>query len=419
MAVAYAWRWGWYKLAMKYASAGVPPCRGLIKSVFEDFRVDEIPAYDFAGTGTHVLVQVEKTGISTFEALRRICHAIKFPERDAGYAGLKDARGITRQWFSFEHVDPAVFAGLDLPKLRVVATTRHGNKLKRGHLRGNRFEITLRDVAEADVPHARASLDILAKRGVPNWYDEQRFGMAGTNDALGLALLRSDWEGFFRTLLGNPEKELHAPTRAARQAYTDGKLDEALQLWPRNQNLERAALKALQEYGVGEKPVKRLPQKNKQFYLSALQSRLFNNCLERRFEEFDRVWQGDLCQKENGACFAVTDPAAEQPRADTLEISPTGPIFGFKMQQPAARTLELESAVLAEAGLTAESFDIGGGLGQRGDRRAYRFPLRDVACEYMDGSLKLGFTLPKGCYATIVLKEITKQDAAELPGDED
>jgi len=410
---------GRYNLGMKYASAAVPPCRGLIKSVFEDFRVDEIPGYDFAGSGTHVMVQVEKTGISTFEALRRICRAINFPERDAGYAGLKDARGITRQWFSFEHVDPAKFEGLEIPKLRVVSTTRHGNKLKRGHLRGNRFEITLREVAQGDVTHARATLDILAKRGVPNWYDEQRFGMAGTNDALGLALLRSDWEGFFNTLLGNPDNEPHLPTRAARKAYADGDLAQALELWPRNQNVERAALKALQEYGVGEKPIKRLPQKNKQFYVSSLQSRLFNNCLERRFDEYNRVWDGDLCQKENGACFAVTDASAEQPRAETLEISPTGPIFGYKMQQPATRALELETAILAEAGLTAESFDIGGGLGQRGDRRAYRFPLRDVACEYMDGNLKLAFTLPKGCYATIVLKEITKHDAAELPSDDE
>ncbi|MBX3474647.1 MAG: tRNA pseudouridine(13) synthase TruD [Planctomycetes bacterium] len=404
---------------MRYASVAVPPCRGLIKSVFEDFRVDEIPAYEFAGTGTHVMVQVEKTGISTFEALRRICREIGYPERDAGYAGLKDARGITRQWFSFEHVDPARFAKLELPKLRVVATTRHGNKLKRGHLRGNRFEITLRDVAQGDVAHARATLDVLARRGVPNWYDEQRFGRSGTNDALGLALLRSDWPAFFNTLLGNPEHEPNAATRAARQAWADGNLANALELWPHNQNLERSALKAVQDYGISDKAAKRLPQKNKQFYLSALQSRLFNICLDRRFDEYDRVWPGDLCQKDNGAFFAVTDPAAEQPRADALEISPTGPIFGFKMQQPSGPTQQLEAAVLAEAGLTLDSFDIGGGLGQKGDRRPYRFALRDTACEYLEGSLKLAFTLPKGCYATIVLKEITKQDSAELPGDDD
>ncbi|MBE7492059.1 MAG: tRNA pseudouridine(13) synthase TruD [Planctomycetes bacterium] len=404
---------------MRYASAPVPPCAGTIKSVHEDFVVEEIPAYPFSGAGDHTLARVEKTGITTFEAVRRLCKAIGFAERDVGCAGLKDARAVTRQWLSFEHIEPGRLAGLALPGVRVLEVTRHGNKLKRGHLRGNRFAITLRDVAESDVTHARSTLELLARRGVPNWYDDQRFGHHGTNDALGLALVRRDWAGFFHTLLGRPETEPHAPTRAARQAFAEGNLASALGLWPRNQNLERGALKALGDYGTGEKAIRRLPQKQKQLYVSALQSRLFNRCLERRFDEYDRVWQGDLCQKENGACFAVSDPAAEQPRADALEISPTGPIFGFRMQQPAGRALELEQAVLAEAGLTLEAFDMGGGLSQRGDRRPLRFPLREAELGYADGSLKLAFVLPKGCYATVVLKEITKQAAAALPGGED
>jgi tRNA pseudouridine13 synthase len=395
---------------MLYASDNIPACPGIMKAGPEDFRVDEIPAYAFSGDGDHVLVQVEKTGLSTFEALRRICRELKFNERDAGYAGLKDAVGVTRQWFSFEHVDADRIAALQIPKLRIAQVTRHGNKLKRGHLSGNRFEVTLREVAPENVPQAQAALAILQKRGVPNWYDEQRFGRDGNNDVLGLALIRQDWAGFFDALLGNPEAETHLPTRAARQAVADGNLAEALNLWPRNANFERAALKAVLDYGPIDKAVKRLPQKNKQFYVSALQSRLFNRCLEQRFAEYDRVWQGDLCEKDNGACFEVTDATADQARADALEISPTGPIFGHKMQQPTGRAAELEQAVLAEAGLTPQSFEVGGGLSQKGDRRAYRFALRDVQSDYDAEShaLKLAFTLPKGCYATVVLKEITK-----------
>ena len=89
------------------------------------------------------------------------------------------------------------------------------------------------------------------------------------------------------------------------------------------------------------------------------------------------------------------------------------------MQQPTSRALKLEAAVLADAGLAAESFDIGGGLGQKGDRRPYRFALQQYTCNYEGGGLKLAFSLPKGCYATIVLKEITKQQTEELPGDDD
>ena len=400
---------------MRFASENIPPCRGLVKSAPEDFLVDEIPAYDFSGSGDHTLVQVEKTGISTFEAQRRICREIRFSERNVGYAGLKDSRGITRQWFSFEHVEPARFEALQIPRLRITRVTRHGNKLKRGHLSGNRFEITLREVAAENVPHALAALAVLQKRGVPNWYDAQRFGRAGDNDVLGLALVRRDWPGFFEALLGGPDAPAHAPTRAARKAFADSRHAEALELWPLGDNLERGALKALLEYGPTDRAVKRLPQRMKQLYVSSLQSRLFNSCLEGRFAEFDRVWEGDLCEKENGSCFPVTDAAAEQPRADALEISPTGPVFGHKMQQPSGRESDLEQSVLAQAGLKSPDFEVGGGLSQKGDRRAYRFALRDVAAGYDSGAraLKLAFTLPKGCYATVVLKEITKDTNGE------
>src|SRR5688572_26176151 len=121
---------------MLFASADLPGCHGTFKTANEDFRVAEVPLYAFSGSGDHTLVHIEKTGISTFEAIRRICQALDFPERDVGYAGLKDARGITRQWLSLEHVAPEKLAALALPKVSILETTRHNNKLKRGHLRG-------------------------------------------------------------------------------------------------------------------------------------------------------------------------------------------------------------------------------------------------------------------------------------------
>lgn len=395
---------------MKFASAAIPPCRGVFKAANEDFRVAEIQLYDFSGSGDHTLVHVEKAGISTFEAIRRICRAIDFSERDVGYAGLKDAVGITRQWLSFEHSPPQKFLALDLPKLTVLDVTHHGNKLKRGHLRGNAFEITLRDVSAEDVPHAQATLDLLAKRGVPNWYDEQRFGRRGDNADCGLAILRQDWPRYFDTLLGGPENERDAATREARQAYVEKGPAAALELWPRHANAERGALKALIDNGPTEKALRKLPQKLKLLQVSAVQSLLFNRVLEARFDEYDRVWPGDLCRKENGADFLAEDAQLEQPRADAFEISPTGPIFGHKMQQPQGRMAELESAVLADEQLTPQIFDTGRGLSQKGDRRPLRFAVQEVNSRHEDGTLKLSFKLPKGCYATVLLREITKQE---------
>lgn len=399
---------------MKYLSASVPACPGALKSIYEDFVVEEIPLYPFSGQGDHTLVHIEKSGLSTFEAVRRICLELSFPERDVGVAGLKDARGRTRQWLSFEHCPPERLAALKLPKITVLETSRHNNKLKRGHLAGNRFTVVLRDVAEADVAHAQATLEILKRRGVPNWYDTQRFGRRLDTARLGLCLIRNDLEGYFRVLLGDPDRELEPRTFDARKAYEDGELEKALELWPRNANIERMALKAVQETGPGEKALRRVQQKLKLLHVSAAQSLLFNRCLERRFEAIDQVWDGDLCEKGNGAKFTVENAAAEQPRADTFEISPTGPIFGTSMMQPKGREAELEEEVLREAKLTLASFDIGKGLSQKGDRRPFRYRAGEVEAGYKDGALTLKFALPKGCYATVLLKEITKDEKVDL-----
>ena len=220
--------------------------------------------------------------------------------------------------------------------------------------------------------------------------------------------------GEFPDPLGEPDRELDPRSFDARKAFADGNIEEALNLWPRNANIERMALIAVKEYGAGEKALRRVQQKLKLLHVSAAQSLLFNRCLERRFDELDRVWDGDLCEKENGAKFTVENAAIEQARADTLEISPTGPIFGTKMMQPKGRELELEQAVLTESELTLESFEIGKGLSQKGDRRPYRFIAREVSSSYAEAALTLSFTLPKGCYATVLVKEITKAEGVDL-----
>ena len=405
---------------MKYASAHIPACPGVIKSINEDFRVFEVPLYDFSGSGDHTLVHIEKAGISTFEAIRRICRELKFNERDVGYAGLKDARGVTRQWLSFEHTNPESFLALNIPKLKVLEVTRHGNKLKRGHLAANRFEVVLREVEAANVPHAQATLQLLAERGVPNWYDTQRFGRRGENPYAGLAILRGDLEAYFKVLLGGAEHEPDAAVREARATFEEGKLEAALELWPRRANQERAALNAVLRDGPSWKALKKLPQKLKLLQVSSVQSLLFNRVLEARFDDYYRVWDGDICRLPNGADFLVEDAATEQPRAEALEISPTGPIYGHKLRMAQGREGELEKRIQHEAGLTAEMWDIGRGLSQKGDRRPFRFAASEVASQYDSAkrALKLAFTLPKGCYATVLLKEITKGEVPDT-GDGD
>jgi tRNA pseudouridine13 synthase len=147
----------------------------------------------------------------------------------------------------------------------------------------------------------------------------------------------------------------------------------------------------------------------RKLYLSACQSYLFDRVVELRLGEIDRVMSGDLAWKHvNGACFLVEDVAAEGPRAAQLEISATGPMFGCKMKSPGGAPLELEQRILTEAGIQAEQFDLGGGLRMEGERRPLRVPLGEPAFRVEADSIWLEFTLPRGSYATSVLREITK-----------
>src|SRR5512137_989306 len=129
-----------------YLTAELPGIGGKIKQRLEDFQVEEMPLYKPDGVGTHCYLYVEKRGFSTMAAADMIARATGRRNFDIGYAGLKDKQAITRQWFSIEHLDTPVAKALELPEgMKVVAITRHRNKIKRGHLAGNRFVIKVRN----------------------------------------------------------------------------------------------------------------------------------------------------------------------------------------------------------------------------------------------------------------------------------
>jgi tRNA pseudouridine13 synthase len=154
-----------------------------------------------------------------------------------------------------------------------------------------------------------------------------------------------------------------------------------------------------------------VPARLRRFYVSAYQSFLFNRVLSRRIERgiLGRLLLGDLAYLHGkGAVFAVDDPKAEQARADRLEISPSGPLYGFKLSMPRGLPGEMEQRVLDEEGLQLEDWRVRG-LKLKGARRALRVPLRDVESKCDEGLL-LSFSLPPGCYATVVLREVQKQD---------
>lgn len=398
-------------MAYPYLTSDLPGVGGRIKAQDDDFCVVEIPLYAASGAGEHTYVRIEKTGLSTFEAVRRLSRALGIDARQVGYAGLKDAHAITVQWLSLGDVSPVLVERLELPGIRILDVSRHTNKLKVGHLSGNRFTIRVRDVPASLLPAAQAILDQLAAHGVPNYYGEQRFGLRGDTHLLGQALVRQDVDAFIQRLVGMPHPAETPHVRRARQLYEEGDLAGAMRAWPRKMDAERSVVRALSQGHAPAAAVRRLPTRMRRFYVSAYQSFLFNLVLSRRIERglLGRLLLGDLAYIHGkGAVFYVDDPQAEQPRADRLEISPSGPLYGRKLSMPRGLPGEMEQRVLDEEGLALEDWRVRG-LKLKGARRALRIPLRDVESRYDDGLL-LSFALPPGGYATVVLRELLKAD---------
>lgn len=403
-------------MELPYLTQDIPGIGGVIKDRVEDFFVQEIPAYEPCGEGEHVFCEIQKAGLTTFDAIARIGKALRIPSMDIGYAGLKDAQAVTRQVLSIRGTTEEAVMRLQVPSIQVLWARRHGNKLRIGHLHGNRFAIRIREVRPTDVVKVQPIVEILKTRGMPNYFGEQRFGRRGDNHLLGAALIAGDDDRVLSLLLGSPNTAVDdSNTMGARKAFDRGDLELAMKLWPRSGGAERRILHRLLKSGKAAVALRLVDEKIRRLWVSALQSQLFNQVLAKRIESFDRVMKGDLAYKhENGACFTVEDEAAEQPRAAAFEISPTGPMAGYRMSLPEGAPLEIEQQILAEHDLKPEHFRVEGRLKAKGTRRPLRVKPEDMeltaGVDESGPHITVAFTLPAGSFATVLLREIMKDD---------
>ena len=423
----------------------LPPIRGVYKARWEDFEVEEIPSRPPEGAGDHLWLEVEKRGLTTARAASDLARALGVKPSSVGYAGMKDARAVARQWMSVEHVAPERALALEIPRIRVLRAIPHPRKLRRGWHAGNRFVIRLREVGlagevaeygdpAAATPEAvaRRVLQRLGERGVPNYYGPQRFGSRGDTWRVGRALARREWAEAASLIAGrpllptdpdvDPAAGIH-PDRddilRARQLYDAGRWAEAAAAWPRGfgqcarlaEAMERTGGDAGRALHVVGKRMLRL-------YASAYQAWLFNRVLAERLDGLDTLLPGDLAWKhDTEALFLVEDPAAERARAAAFEISPTGPLVGTRMRAPEGEAAALEDRVLAAAGFDPAELDAPAMRPLAGRRRPLRFRLGEPAVSAGDDEggpcLELRFTLPPGCYATAVLAELGKGGITE------
>lgn len=326
----------------------------------ETFFVEEIPAYLPSGDGTHTYLWIEKQGLTTPEAIKRIARALNTSDRDVGYAGMKDRHATTRQWVSVPGVDPAAALALAVDGCKVLEARRHGNKLRTGHLRGNRFEVVLTELADGEAAVLAAGLEALGREGLPNTYGAQRFGAAGDNVRAGLEILRG-------------------------------------------QRRER-------------------DHRRRKLLLSSVQSEVFNRALARRAATGGllRVRAGDVLQKTaSGGLFVTDDVARDQGRVDAGELVPTGPLPGSREVEPppGSEAWQLESDALAEVGVSREEL-AAAGRDLPGARRPVlvKVTLDDPPAQPEAGALRLRFSLPSGSYATVVLQALAQLPPPGSPG---
>jgi len=335
--------------ALPFITAGLPGIGGEIRVAPAHFVVKEMPLYAPVGEGEHVYVQLTREGWTTRALQKRLAALFDLRQVDVGCAGLKDKHARVTQTFSLllRGVDEATVARRiqEALPVEVAWARRHRNKLRAGHLLGNRFRI----VALYPEPDAMARAEVIAEalqaRGVANYYGAQRFGVNGDNAVRGRETLsgRGPREGWLR-----------------------------------------------------------------RFLLAAYQSALFNAWLAERIRRgwFDHLLIGDIAKKtDTGGLFDVVDTEVEKPRFQRQEITYTGPIYGVRMRWADGQPGELEREVLEAAGVTPE---ILGRARLDGSRRAARLFPRELDIEPHPDGLLFTLVLPKGAYATTVLREFMK-----------
>jgi tRNA pseudouridine13 synthase len=392
---------------------------GSIKNRNEDFFVQELPLYEPSGEGEHVYCEVEKSGVTTFEAIDRMAKAFNVSGRDIGYAGLKDARAVTRQLFSIPGVTEDQVMTRVLSGLRVLWAARHGNKLRLGHLAGNRFAIKVRGVTPTDVLKLEPVVAEIARRGMPNYFGEQRFGRRGDNDRLGAAYVRGDDAGVLKLLLGTPIAKLDdGQTHQARSLFDKGDYEAAMRAMPRRHGMERRVLARFIKTGNASAAVRVVDERIRRLWVSALQSKMFNEVVARRIGSLDRLMDGDLAWKhDRGAVFKVESAAVEQPRCDAFEISPSGPLVGYRMTEAAGEPAIIEAAAFAAEGLKPDDFRRTGQLKVKGARRPLRVKPTDVNLEaggdQFGPYITVAFSLPAGSFATVMMRELTRTEDQE------
>jgi len=433
-----------------YASAA-EGTGGRLRATPEDFRVRELERFDAEpldadpGAYPHLLLRVTLRNWDTNEFAGELSNRLGISRERVSWAGTKDKRAVTTQLFTVEGIGPDRLP--ELPRAEVGAVGRTGRPILFGDLAGNAFEVTVREPERpGNAAEITAELGEFAgdggegnppertRVGVPNYFGQQRFGSRRpVTHEVGLAVVRDGWREAVLAYVGNPSEREPDRTREAR-AFLEETRDwaAALERFPGHLGYERSMLHRLVERDDGPADFRAalaaVPTNLQQLFVHAAQSYLFNRILSERLDRglpFDVPVAGDV------VCFADGDapPGLELPDAGrTQRVTEervgavtrhcergrafvTAPLVGTDTELAAGEPGEIERGVLDDVGVEPAAFDLPGEFGSTGTRRAV---LVRTGLERDADPLGLSFRLPRGSYATVLLREYLKTDPDEL-----
>lgn len=426
-------------VGMAYYVSDVPGIGGSIRHRPEDFQVREIESIDPEPIAAdpaaypHLIVRVTLHEWDTNEFVSRLATELGISRERISWAGTKDKRAVTTQLFSIADGDPNSLPSISNASLDPIG--RYGRPLLYGDLIGNEFDIRIHDPTSID--HLDAIDEALTEfgdgaRAVPNYFGQQRFGSRRpVTHKVGLHMLDRNWKKAVMAYIGNPTSRESADARHAR-TYIEETEDWAggLERMPTHLRHERALLHALVDSEETDNRFRQafsaLQTNLQHLFVHAAQSYLFNRIVSRRLEEglpFTEAVEGDvICFGTEQNDLFVLDPDTAQPvtgdrlqtvnrHLDRGRARITAPLIGTETRLGSGQPGTIERAILDDLGVSKNAFDLPDPFASTGTRRSI---LLQPEVTIHVSPLRFDFRLPKGSYATVLLREYLKTSPEQL-----
>lgn len=397
--------------------------KGVIKSVPEDFRVEEITQTGFTlelgktyspsmlgleelQEGRFSVFVLQKKDWNTSQALKALARKFRRGIKSTSFAGTKDRISVSTQLCSIFGIKPEELSRIHIKDVTINGAWFANDKVEMGALMGNRFGITIREASDYDSIQGIAS----ELGGLfPNYFGEQRFGSRKTNVDIGVDILKGDFKSAALKFLTQTQNETNEDAKAAREKLSE-ELDfkKALQYFPGYLKYELMMIEYLSRFpGNYANAIRRLPRSVSLMFIHSVEAHIFNTELEEKIRNGQTEPKPhEMVCYENEYGFPDLSSIEEFGPDNKRRAFLAGNILGYDTKS----VTEMEEELLGELDLTLESFKVKGlnELNSKGTYRVLLAPLKNLSCTKMENeeSVEVGFSLPAGSYATVLINEL-------------